>query len=66
MPVNLAVVLHTRLRRFLVGVAARYFQKLEWMLGHRLSYAACLSDVMSELSSAAFGLTTQNFGRYVR
>ena len=41
-------------------IASRHFQELQWMLGH---YAACLSDSMSELSCAAFGLTTQNLGR---
>ena len=38
---------------------ARYLEKLQWMLRH--SYAACRSDAINEPSSAALGLTTQNF-----
>lgn len=30
------------------------------------NHAACLNDSISEPSSAAFGLTSQNFGRNVR
>ena len=40
----------------------------ERFLNRELAYdhAACLSDSISEPSSAAFGLTSQNFGRNVR
>ena len=59
-PVDLAIVRDAVFGRFLFGVLARHLQELQWMLAH---YAACLSDSISVPSCAAFGLTSQNFGR---
>ncbi len=64
MAVDLPEVLDALFGRFFLGVAAGNFEKLEWMLRH--DYAACLSDSISVPSSAAFGLTSQNFGKNVR
>ena len=61
--VDLAVVTDALFGGFLVRIAARYLEKLQRMLRH---YAARLSDSISEPSSAAFGFTTQNFGRKLR
>jgi len=59
-PIDLAVVLNAVLCVFLFRIAPWHLEKLQWMFRH---YAACLSDSISELSSSAFGFTTQNLGR---
>ena len=64
--VDLAEVANAFLRRLLLGVAPGNLQELKWMFSHRPDYAACLRDSISEPSSAAFGFTSQNFGRNVR
>ena len=40
--------------------------RLEKKLGHRICHAAWRSDSISEPSSAALGLTSQNLGKKVR
>jgi glyoxylase-like metal-dependent hydrolase (beta-lactamase superfamily II) len=65
MTVDLTVVLDPFFGRLLVRVTPRYFKKLEWMFCHSC-YAARRSDSIRELSSAAFGFTSQNFGRKLR
>ena len=64
--VDFAEVAHAFFRRLLFRVATRNLEELERVLGHDSVYAACLSDSISEPSSAAFGFTSQNFGRNVR
>jgi len=66
-PVVMAVyfveVLDAGFNVFFFRFASRHLEKLQWMFQHQ---AACRSDSMSDPSSVAFGLTTQNFGRKVR
>ena len=58
--VDFVVVANTLFGVFLFGVLARHLEELQRVLRH---YAALRSASMSEPSSAAFGFTTQNFGR---
>ena len=64
MTVDFTVVINPLFGHFRVRIASRDFEELQWMHWH--NYAACRSDSISELRSAAFGLTTQNFGMKVR
>ena len=57
--VYFAEVPYVLLSILLFRTPPRYLEKLKWMLRH--NYAACRSDAISEPSSAALGLTTQNF-----